>query len=215
MKVYFISGLAADKRVFRHIILPGGFEAVYLDWILPEKDECLESYALRLAEKIDTKEKFSLVGLSMGGMIATEISKKLDPVKTILVSSVPSYKHFPVHFKVAYFLRLHKMMPAPVLKSAAVVKRFFSAEDPQDKIILKQVIKESNARFIRWALDAILKWKNEDIPGRFYHIHGTHDRVLPIRHTKPTHTIEKGAHLMIMSRANDLNKILGEILLTV
>lgn len=212
MKVYFISGLAADKRVFKHINLPTGYEPVYLDWIIPLKNETLESYALRLSEKIDTKENFSLVGLSMGGMIATEITKKLNPVTTILLSSVPSYKHFPVQFRIAYFLRLHKMMPMSVLKSASIMKRFFSDEDPQDKLIIKQVIKDSDTRFIRWAIDAILKWKNEDIPGNMYQIHGTNDLVLPIRYTKPTHIIHKAGHLMVMSKANDLNKIIGEVL---
>ncbi len=214
MKVYFISGLAADKRVFNNLILPIGFEAIYLDWITPLKNESLESYALRLAEKIDTTEDFSLVGLSMGGMIATEISKKYNPVTTILLSSIPSHKHFPARFRIAYFLRLHKLTPTYVLKSASIMKRIFSTEDPKDKLILKQVIKDSDSSFIRWALDAILKWKNEDIPENIYHIHGTNDLVLPIRYTKPTHTIHKAGHLMVMSRANELNKIIGEILST-
>ncbi len=212
MKVYFISGLAADKRVFKHIILPIGFEIVYLDWITAIRNESLESYSLRLAEKIDPTEEFSLIGLSMGGMIATEISKKLNPVTTILLSSVPSYKHFPLRFRIAYFLRLHKMMPTSVLKSASIMKRFFSNEDPQDKIILKQVIKDSDIGFIRWAIDAILKWKNEDIPENIYQIHGTNDLVLPIRFTNPNHTIPKAGHLMVMGRANELNKIIGEVL---
>ena len=53
MKVYFISGLAADKRIFKNLRLPEGFEPVYLDWISPLKDESLRDYALRLAKKID------------------------------------------------------------------------------------------------------------------------------------------------------------------
>ena len=212
MKVYFISGLAADSRVFKHIRLPNGFEAVYLDWIKPVKNESLGSYALRLAEKIETKEKFALVGLSMGGMIASEIAKKYKPVVTILISSVPTSEHFPARFKVAYFLRLHKIVPTPVLKSASMMKRFFSSEDPQDKVILKQIIKDSDDAFIRWAVGAILKWKNEDIPASIMHIHGTKDRVLPIRFTNPTHIIHKGGHLMVMTRAKELNKILSTML---
>lgn len=212
MKVYFISGLAADSRVFKHIQLPEGFEIVHLHWISPQKNESLESYALRLAEKIDSTENFGLVGLSMGGMIASVISKKYNPVITILISSVPTHKHFPAAFKIAYFTRLHKIVPASFLKSASILKRFFSAEDPQDKIVLRQVIKDSDAGFIRWALGAILQWKNEDIPAHLYHIHGTNDRVLPVRYTKPTHIISKGGHLMVMSRAGELNDLFGKLL---
>ena len=60
MKVYFISGLAADSRVFKHIRLPEKYQPVYLDWIKANKNESLESYALRLAKKIDMNEKFIL-----------------------------------------------------------------------------------------------------------------------------------------------------------
>ena len=211
MKVYFISGLAADKRIFKHIKLPPGFEIVYLDWISPTKDESLESYSVRLAGKIDPKEKFALVGLSMGGMIASEIAKKYKPIVTILISSAATYKQFPPRLKIAYFTRLHKIVPTSFLKSASIMKLLFSTEDAQDKIVLKQLIKDSDKEFIRWAVNAILKWKNEDTPHSLFHIHGSNDRVLPIRFTNPTHIIHKGDHRMVMSRATELNEILGKI----
>jgi hypothetical protein len=37
MNVYFISGLAGDSRVFKHVRLPQGYEMVHLDWINPKK----------------------------------------------------------------------------------------------------------------------------------------------------------------------------------
>lgn len=212
MKVYFISGLGADSRVFNHIRLPTGFETVYLDWIPPVKNESLGAYALRLAEKIDSREKFALVGLSFGGMIASEISKKYSPAATILVSSVPTSKQLPTHFKIAYALRLHKLVPVPFLKSATIMKRFLTAETPGDKMILRQVIQDSDPAFIRWAIEAILQWKNDVIPQPLWHIHGTKDAMLPVRYTNPTHTIAKGTHMMVMSKARELNQLLDEAL---
>jgi pimeloyl-ACP methyl ester carboxylesterase len=212
MKVYFISGLAADSRVFKHIQLPVHCEAVFLEWITPLKNESLQNYSLRLAEKIDSSESFAVIGLSMGGMLAAEIGKQLNPVITILISSVPSSAHLPFYFRTAAALRLHKIVPISLIKRAAVMKRLFTAETADDKMTLKQIIKESDVNFIRWAMDAILKWKNQELPFSYIHIHGTKDEVLPIRFTKPTHVIQKAGHLMVMNRAGEINTILREVL---
>jgi pimeloyl-ACP methyl ester carboxylesterase len=212
MKVYFISGLAADSRVFKYIQLPANCEAVFLEWIPPVKNESLQNYSLRLAEKIDVNEPFSIVGLSMGGMMASEIASRMNPVITILISSVPSSKHLPFYFKAANALKLHKAVPISLVKSAAVVKRFFTAETDDDKEMVKQIIKDSDNYFIRWAMGAILNWKSEGIPDSYIHIHGTKDAVLPMRFTKPTHVIKKAGHLMIMTNADEINKILAETL---
>lgn len=214
MKVYFISGLAADSRVFKHIQLPGGYEAVHLEWIKATKNESLESYAGRLAEKIDGSEKFLLIGLSMGGMIAAEIAKKYKPAATILISSVSTHKQFPFHFKLAYYLRLHRLLPGHFFKSASLIKRLFTTETSENKKIIQQVIKESDPAFIRWALGAILQWKNEDIPDPVWHIHGSADEIFPVRLVNPTHIISKGNHLMVMERATEINRLLEEILLS-
>jgi len=214
MKVYFISGLAADGRAFKHILLPEGFEAVYLNWITPVENESLSDYALRMAEKIDTHEPFALVGLSMGGMIASEISRQYQPVSTILISSIPIASQLPDYFKLAGTLRLHKLVPVRFVQSAAILKRLFTTETPEDKAMLKKMIIESNTDFIRWAMNAILKWRNEKHPSSYIHIHGTKDEVLPIRFTTPTHIIPKAGHLMVMNRAQEINAILGRTLTT-
>ncbi len=212
MKVYFISGLAADSRVFRHIELPPHCEAIYIEWIQPQKKESLRHYAYRLAENIDISEPFALVGLSMGGMMAAEIATQLKPVTTILISSVPSHKQLPFYFKVAGKLQLHKCVPISLVKSAAKIKRVFTTETEEDRQMLRTIINESDNQFIHWAMDAVLKWKSDQLPASYVHIHGTKDEVLPIRFTQPTHTIPNAGHLMIMNRAKEVNRILKEVL---
>ena len=49
MKVYFISGIAADSRIFKYIELPDGFEAVFINYIKPFKDESLSVYGFYVA----------------------------------------------------------------------------------------------------------------------------------------------------------------------
>lgn len=214
MKVYFISGLAADSRVFKHIGVPAGYEIVHLDWLTPLAGETVGAYAMRMAERIDTREPFALLGLSFGGMLATEIALKYPPAKTILLCSVPHYRHLPAYYRLAGITHLHKLLPVALLKKAAIMKRLFTTETPEDKEMLKQLIKDSDDHFIRWAVDAIVKWRGGDASFAHIHIHGTRDEVLPVRFTNPTHKIPGAGHLLVMNRAEEVNRIIAEYLLT-
>jgi len=212
MKLYVISGLAADKRVFKHLRFPKVVEPVFLDWIAPQNNENLSSYAARLAQKMDTKSPFALLGLSMGGMVAVEISKLHNPVVTILLSSIPLSSQLPAFYKLAGKLYLYKLVPVSLIKKASMVKRFFATESTEDKQTLRSVVIESDAGFIRWAMRAIVKWENEILPEPYFHIHGSSDEILPIKYTHPTHIIPNGKHLMVMTKAEELNLLLNEIL---
>ena len=208
MKAYFISGLAADSRVFKHIHLPQGFEMIFLDWIKPDKNESLKDYSLRLGNKIDRNGPFVLIGLSMGGMIAIEIAKACSPLKTILISSIPDSRQLPPYFKFAGKIGLHHLLPVILLKTAAKAKRLFTSESDEDKKLIRQLIQESDSQFVSWAVDAILKWQTEEEAPNCIHIHGSKDELLPLRYTKATHVVKKAGHMMVMDRAQEINSIL-------
>ncbi|MBK8711978.1 MAG: alpha/beta hydrolase [Niastella sp.] len=212
MKIYIFSGLGADKRVFVNLKLPHQFEAVHIDWEIPGKEETLESYALRLAKNINKSEPFMLLGVSMGGMIATEISKKFQPLLTILISSVPLANELPGLFKWTGRFGLHKLIPAAMYKNVSIAKRIFTTEQPQNKLLIRQVIKDTDPRFVTWAVNAILNWHNETLPNPYVHIHGKEDEVLPVKNTHPTHIIMEGKHLLVLENTEALNAILKEIL---
>ncbi len=212
MKVYFISGLAADRRVFKHIRLPEGYEIVHLDWLPPHAKETLYDYAMRMSEGIDTSRPFGLLGLSFGGMLVVEIAQKYAPEKMILISSVPAYRQLPGYFHFAGRLGLQKLIPVALVKKASLMKRLFTAETSEDKEMLRSLIRDSDNHFIYWAMDAILRWRGEGTSLSYIHIHGTRDEVLPIRFTKPTHRISKAGHLMIMNRAEEVNQIIADYL---
>lgn len=48
-KVYFVSGMCNPCSVFDNIVLPEGYEKVYIEWLIPKEDELLEAYAIRMA----------------------------------------------------------------------------------------------------------------------------------------------------------------------
>lgn len=212
MKVYFIPGLAADRRVFRYIQLPAQHEAVYLDWIRPQPKESLADYAARLSVQVDDREPFGVIGLSLGGMIASEIIRIHPKGKLILVASIPVPEHLPGYYRWMQKARLQKIVPVSAIKSGVFLRRFFTTESPADKAMLREMIRDADPYFIRWSLDAVLQWHGASLSQPYVHIHGTRDIVLPHRYTQPTHIIPGGSHLMIFDRAAEINAVIAEVL---
>lgn len=208
MKVYCISGLGADHRAFSKVRFPPGYTVVHLPWIKPGADESLIHYAQRMAGSIDRNEPHLLCGLSMGGMVASCIAAVQQPALTILISSIPVSASLPPLYRIAGFFQLHRLLPISFFTSAAFFKRYFTGETQGDKALLRQMIRETDPSFIRWAFRAILAWKFTTVPKKLMHIHGTKDGILPAKYTRPTHWIRGGDHLMILSRAEEINELI-------
>jgi pimeloyl-ACP methyl ester carboxylesterase len=212
MNAYFISGIGADERMFVHTKLPEGFVPHHIRWIGPLKNESLADYAIRLAKKIDTTQPFILIGLSLGGIMSVEIAKRYQPITTILISSVPLSAQLPPYFATLAHLKLAAYTPPLFVKMATALKHRLFMRSKADREIMHNIIWSGDDHFIYWAMNAVLHWNNEILPNNLYHIHGTSDEVFPIKYCRPTHIIEKANHVMIMSRAEEVNEILREIL---
>lgn len=211
MKAYCISGLGADERIFCNLHFPEALEPVYLKWIKPKPNETLEQYAMRLSEKIEGDEPFVLIGLSLGGMLAVEISKKKHPLATILISSAATSKELPGLYRWAGQVGLHKLLPAGLYKTASFMKRYFTTESTDSKKLVQQLIREADPAFIRWGVNAIVQWKNDEVPERVYRIHGTRDEILPLKNKDGIQAIPGGKHLMILDRAGEINPMIEAI----
>lgn len=212
MKVYFISGLGADKSVFSFLDL-SFCEPIFIEWITPEKKETLAGYALRLA-KIITDEKPVIVGLSFGGMLATEIAKANPVAKIILISSAKTVKEIP-----PYYFAFKNFPIAKILKSGQLKKLFyrlhnlFGAQKPEAKKIVRKIFDNLDMNFTVWAIDAILHWNNTTIPPNIVHIHGTHDKVLPKKFVSCNHAIKGGGHLMVLEQPEEISELLKKIII--
>jgi len=212
LKAYFISGLGADRRAFYKIQLPPAYETLYLDWIAPLKNESFEAYAKRFSELIRPDEDFILIGLSFGGMLASEIAKIISPLKLIIISSLSNYKELPWYFKLAGKLKVHKILLPAIYKQATILNRYMGAGDKEMKAIVYSYVNEIDPKFIRWSLNVIVNWSHTERLLNLVHIHGSNDHLLPRSYIKADYIVEKGGHLMVMNQAEAVNKILEKIL---
>jgi pimeloyl-ACP methyl ester carboxylesterase len=214
VRVYFISGLGADKRAFYKIKLPQGHQAVFLDWIVPLAGENFPDYAKRFSQSIKQDEEFVLIGLSFGGMLASEIAKIISPKKLIIISSLSSYKELPWYFKLAGKLGIHRIISPSLYKQATIMNRFMGTGNKEMKSIVYSYVNNIDPAFIRWSLDVIVHWSHTERLSDLIHIHGSNDHLLPYKYVKADYIIQNGGHLMVMNKAEEVNIILEKVLLS-
>lgn len=207
--IYILSGLGADERVFQKLDL-GKHEVHFVQWIEPLEREDITAYATRLLEQINDPNPI-LMGLSFGGMMAIEISKLIPCEQIILLSSAKTRSEIPFYFRWIGALRLHKLVPVKLLKWP---NRFsdwlFGAKTPLEKQLLKIILQETSPNYLRWSVNQVLNWKNTQIPEKLFHIHGTKDYILPIRFVSCDVEIQGGRHFMILSKAQEIGRIIRE-----
>ena len=213
MKVYFISGLGADERIFQRLALPAGFDMVHLSWIKEFPDESLSAYSQRMAADIDTTEPFMLAGLSFGGIVAAEISKIHRPVLLILFSSVTTKYELPLLYRLAGNMSLSPLVPLRFMAHLMpFFCWFFGADSQQSRALLQSFIRRSDRYHLRWAIARISRWDNTETILPVLHLHGEKDRVFPASNIRNAQLIKGAGHLCVFTHAVQVNALLRECL---
>jgi pimeloyl-ACP methyl ester carboxylesterase len=145
-KVFFISGLGADKRAFSFLDL-SFCQPIFIDWISPLENESLESYALRLRQQIQ-EEHPVVVGVSFGGMLATEMAKADPLMKAIIIASNKSSDEFPAYLRLAKYLPIYKWLPEVLIKKAPL-HWILGVKEKEQKKLLCDIIADSNPAFLK------------------------------------------------------------------
>jgi pimeloyl-ACP methyl ester carboxylesterase len=212
MKVYFLSGICVNCNVFDQIQLPEGYEKVYIEWILPEA-ETFEEYARKMAETIDIREPFVLIGYSMGGTIAQEMNTFLKPEKTIIISSIKATEEIPHLFRIVKKTRMNGRLPQRMYKVNKKISDLFVhwVFDMSDQEIADYVAYTS-PHYMKWTTCQITEWEPKGNCANLYHIHGTKDQVFPFSLIQNAIPVEGGDHVMIIRKTEEVNRIINQIL---
>ncbi len=206
--LFLLSGLGADKRVFDVLDL-SNYNAHFIQWIDPNDNEPIDAYAKRLTVNIEKKNPI-LIGVSFGGIMAIEIGKQIQAEKIIIISSATTKHSIPTSF-IARKLKLHTLLPARFLrKPNQVLFWLFGIKSKNERALLRAIMKDTDEKFFRWAIDKIMTWDNQVLLNNTIHIHGSKDRVIPF--TSADYRIEGGGHLMIVNRAAEINKVLAAVI---
>lgn len=212
-RVYFLPGQGADARAFSGIELPPGFEAVMLTLPVPEPGADMAAYARQIRPMIDDSQPFSLVGVSLGGMVAIELSKLLKPTRVVLIASAKQRKELPLHLQLLRFLPVHRLIPGHwYIKLGNVFRPIFEPEGRAYHDLSTRMLNDKHPDYLQRAIDCIVTWDNEEVPENVFHIHGTKDHTLPYRRVQAAIPVPSGSHMLILTQKERVNQLLAQAL---
>ena len=207
-----LSGLGADERLF------GPQKERFPDlmvprWLDPVSNEPLDKYAGRMAEQLSPLRPRYIGGASFGGMLALEIAKLLRPRAVFLIGSCRSRESIPFALRLGGSMvgRLPEaafgMMKSHAPSLAAALGPFsFEVRE-----IVTQMSREIPPTFLRWGVKAILGWAGvEDLDVPVHHIHGSADRLLPVRRVRPDRVLPGAGHLLTLTHGREINDYLAD-----
>jgi pimeloyl-ACP methyl ester carboxylesterase len=205
--------MGADTRLYNNIELPEVYEVIPVDWIEPDVSDTLATYAQKLIQQYNINYNSIVIGCSLGGMLAIEIANRVPLSKVILISSIKTINEAPGYYSFFKMLPVYKILPGSVYTHLGLtIRLIFGRMSAQQLWLFKDMLSKSSPKFLKWAMGAVLKWKNTTIPPNVYHITGDKDLVFNYKRIKNATIVKGGTHIMIFDRAKEINKILKGIL---
>lgn len=211
--IYFVPGMATDKKIFERIRLPiTQFECNIIEWLPPKGKEPLDSYVKRMAKSV-VHENPILVGVSFGGVIVQEMAEIIPVKKTIIISSVKSRQEFPLYMKIGSYTKLYKLLTASSILSTSDLGKLGWNEKLRKRLRKMQpYLNVRDEKYLAWAIENMVEWRREEENPEVYHIHGTDDEVFPIKYIDKCRKIEHGSHAMILQKTPSIVKEILKIL---
>ena len=207
-------GLAASSSIFERIELPKDtFEMYLLEWFLPNKNETLQSYAKRMAEKVK-HDNAVLVGVSFGGVLVQEMAQFLNLKKLIIVSSVKCNAELPRRLKLAKSTKAYKLLPTGLMQDVELLTKYAFGDVLKKKLKLyEQYLHRREKDYLDWAIEQMVCWERVEVDTKVIHIQGDADEVFPVKNIKKFINVKGGTHLMILNRFRWFNQNLPKIIL--
>jgi hypothetical protein len=206
--IYCLSGLGADFRIFSKLKLDD-VTLHPIQWEMPAPGDTLPVFAKKLAGQIQ-HENPVLLGVSFGGMLATEMSRIIPVQKTIIISSCKRRSELPAYMRAAGRIGIHKAIPYWLVTQHKKLNRFiFDARSHEEELYLKQMmLTDTSVEFIKRSVNMILQWQNDVCPSCLVHVHGNRDKLLLPGSVSADYWVKEGGHFMIWNMANEISGII-------
>jgi pimeloyl-ACP methyl ester carboxylesterase len=214
-RLVLFPGLAADGRAF----VPQRLAFPWLEvppWIMPLRNERLQSYSQRMARQIvpDGRPLY-LGGFSFGAIVALEVARHLPAAGVFLIGGGLSHQMITWPFR--WMCHVAPLVPLPLVP--LVLKFFPLALDVIEKLSDEQkwlyvrMSRQTPPAMIRWGAGAMMRWSfSGPLPAPIHAIHGHDDRIVRPDPRLHPRLVPGGRHLISMSHARIVNGWMGDIM---
>lgn len=194
--IYTFPGLGATSAMFKDYRF-ANYDFRHIEWQEPQRGETLKSYAARYLPQIDKSKPVVFLGVSFGGIIATELARIYKPSLLILISSVPSAHSIPFKFRMGRLFPLARISGSLIKKCIPLVEWTFGIKSEENSKLFRQMTEEVSPAFFPWAIHVVSGWRGEQSEGVVtLVIHGAKDLVFPAKKIKYDYLIDGAGHFM-------------------
>jgi predicted esterase YcpF (UPF0227 family) len=211
--IYFVPGLAASPEIFEFLQFSDEFELHFLEWLIPlSAHEPIDAYAKRMSDLV-LEENPVLIGVSFGGIMVQEMSKHLQPKKTIIISSVKSRDELSKALKFIQKTKIYTLFPSKAVENIEIFSFLAFGNTSKNRLKLyKKYFSVRDRKYLNWSIYNVLHWQQTKPLENILHIHGTSDAIFSFKYINECIPIEKGTHIMVINRAKTISKIISDSL---
>jgi pimeloyl-ACP methyl ester carboxylesterase len=221
-QVLILPGMGGDHRMC-DLLLPLPGNCVTPDYIPWQRGESLHDYATRFLAclegegLIERSQLRTIVGISLGGPIVSEIAAQLKSrPRLILVGSFLSTSELAWYAKI--FVRIFApILPLSVYRAAGRALPFLMrriSRVPESQLaLLQDMYMHTPPHFLPRACTAIAHWPGAKQSSHTVRIHGEDDHIIPLRRSSKVDFRVKGAkHLVSISHVHEVRALLTKLL---
>jgi pimeloyl-ACP methyl ester carboxylesterase len=202
---FLIPGTGGTAELFSDYRFPFPFRAV--DFPGPRSLKMsMKDYAEQFVEHHGILTGDTLVGMSLGGMLACEIAKAMEIRQLVLISSGTRSEHInPLLRRLGF---LGPRMPFALLQSLPTppVSRF--------RRRLFGMFRQVDPSFLNWACTVAPQWEGMEHHPGLIQIHGDRDPVFPFAYQQDRihYRLHRATHLALLECQKEVNQILCRLL---
>jgi len=207
-----IPGTGADERLFHQLEL-SAFDTVNIHLPVPDWGESMHDYAERIAhEQVDTSQRYAFLGVSLGGMVATELAELYEPEFTLVVASAKTRNELPPGYRFARFVPIYRVVGGRTMRwFTKRVQPRFEPMEPEQRELFIDMIYAKDPRFLQRAVGLMVNWQRTDAPDGVTHVHGRLDHTLPMRYVRPDLTVRDEGHMLTYSSPEVVEAVLADL----